>query len=336
MGSVSERSGPDINWVQALAGALAAVSSAVLLSTVGVAGTIIGAAAGSVIATVGSAVYSHYLELSKQRVAAAQALAFERAFRARAHAHNAAGTAAARAAHQEVREADEQLERADRDLRSMSEGAGEGASDDAKDDAGNDPSDGGASTRDGTDVVDSKTTPRLQPATAGDPESGEGVRWQAALHGLPWKRIALITAAVFVAAMAAILAFELFTGRAVSTFTGGSDKQTRTSFSGVGNRQSDKDDVPGEQPGEQPSEGRTTSGSSPTADPTTEETADPDDPTGAPTEEQTDDETAEPSSSPTTPTPTTGAPSPTSALPTPTAEPVEPTTVVSPRSTVAP
>jgi hypothetical protein len=332
MGSVNERSGPDINWVQALAGALAAVSSAVLLSTVGVAGTIIGAAAGSVIATVGSAVYSHYLELSKQRVAAAQALAFERAFRARAHAHNAAGTAAARAAHQEVKEADEQLEQAHRDLRSMSEGA----SDDAKDDAGNDPSDGGASARDGTDVVDSKTTPRLQPATAGDPESAEGVRWQAALHGLPWKRIALITAAVFVAAMAAILAFELFTGRAVSTFTGGSDKQTRTSFSGVGNRQSDRDDVPGEQPGEQPSEGRTTSGSSPTADPTTEETADPDDPTGAPTEEQTDDETAEPSSSPTTPTPTTGAPSPTSALPTPTAEPVEPTTVVSPRSTVAP
>ena len=60
----------DINWVQASAGALAAVSSAVLLSTVGVAGTILGAALGSIAVTVGSSFYSHYLHASRARVAA--------------------------------------------------------------------------------------------------------------------------------------------------------------------------------------------------------------------------------------------------------------------------
>ena len=65
----------EINWIQAAGGALAAVSSAVLLSTVGVAGTIIGAAIGSVIVTVGNSVYSYYLAASKERVAAAAQVA---------------------------------------------------------------------------------------------------------------------------------------------------------------------------------------------------------------------------------------------------------------------
>lgn len=65
----------DINWTQAAGGALAAVSSAVLLSTVGVAGTIIGAAIGSVIVTVGNSVYTYYLAASKERVAAAAVVA---------------------------------------------------------------------------------------------------------------------------------------------------------------------------------------------------------------------------------------------------------------------
>ncbi len=81
---MSEQQAIEVNWVQAMAGALAAMSSAVLLSTVGVAGTIIGAAVGSVIATVGSAVYAHYLRVSRERVAKARALAFEQAARARA------------------------------------------------------------------------------------------------------------------------------------------------------------------------------------------------------------------------------------------------------------
>lgn len=74
----------EVNWVQTLAGGLAATSSAVLLSTVGVAGTLIGAALGSVVLTLGSAVYSHYLALSRERVAAARALALAGAKKVRA------------------------------------------------------------------------------------------------------------------------------------------------------------------------------------------------------------------------------------------------------------
>ena len=76
----------EINWVQVSASALAAVSSAVLLSTVGVAGTIIGAAVGSVVATAGSAIYSYYLRITRERVAQAQAAALDRVARAPAGA----------------------------------------------------------------------------------------------------------------------------------------------------------------------------------------------------------------------------------------------------------
>ena len=58
-----------IDWLKTIAGALAAVSSAVLLSTLGAAGTIIGAALGSVVVTVGGALYGQGLARSRARLA---------------------------------------------------------------------------------------------------------------------------------------------------------------------------------------------------------------------------------------------------------------------------
>ncbi|WP_196240545.1 hypothetical protein [Nocardioides anomalus] len=58
----------DIDWVKTLAGALAAVTTAVLLSTLGAVGTLIGAALGSVAATVGSALYAQGLARSRTAV----------------------------------------------------------------------------------------------------------------------------------------------------------------------------------------------------------------------------------------------------------------------------
>ncbi|MFI6978265.1 hypothetical protein ACIBSV_06670 [Embleya sp. NPDC050154] len=55
----NERRRIDVNAVQVVGSALAAISSAFLLSTLGVAGTVIGAALASVVATVGSALYVH-------------------------------------------------------------------------------------------------------------------------------------------------------------------------------------------------------------------------------------------------------------------------------------
>ncbi len=54
--------------VQVAAGALAAVSSAVLLSLFGVAGTVIGAALASVVSTVGSALYAASLDRTTERL----------------------------------------------------------------------------------------------------------------------------------------------------------------------------------------------------------------------------------------------------------------------------
>jgi hypothetical protein len=54
------------------------------------------------------------------------------------------------------------------------------------------------------------------------------------LRGLPWKRIIGLAAALFAVTMAIILAFELTTGRAVSTYTGGTENTgVGTSIPGV-------------------------------------------------------------------------------------------------------
>ena len=123
----------EINWVQVSASALAAVSSAVLLSTVGVAGTIIGAAVGSVVATAGSAIYSYYLRITHERVAQAQAAALDRVARARAGASGVwADTRRAEAreqrtqllrAQRQAEEAGEELDEAERELDDVQEDA---------------------------------------------------------------------------------------------------------------------------------------------------------------------------------------------------------------------
>ncbi len=69
---------PGLSWVQVVAGAGAAVSSALLLSTLGVSGTIAGAAVGSVVASLASHTYTRGLSASRE-----QALALRRVAQAR-------------------------------------------------------------------------------------------------------------------------------------------------------------------------------------------------------------------------------------------------------------
>ncbi len=57
-----------INWLASTGSALGAVSSAVLLSTLGAAGTIFGAALGSLVITVGGSIYTQSLQKTKDRV----------------------------------------------------------------------------------------------------------------------------------------------------------------------------------------------------------------------------------------------------------------------------
>ena len=227
----------EISWVQVSASALAAVSSAVLLSTVGVAGTLIGAAVGSVVATVGNAVYAHYLSVSRARVAAAQAAALERVTRARS-----------------------------------------GASAVWADSRRNDPDHGPTTT-----LREEQAHDELDRAEHElDEVAGEApaASWRDAFVDLPWKRIAAVAGGIFVVAMLVIVSFELLTGRAVSTYTGGSDSGGRTSIPGLGSERDSR--TPDKEP-------------TPTQDPTTPESSATTEPTPTPIETSP--------STPTTPTP---------------------------------
>jgi len=165
----------EIDWLKTAGGAFAAVSSAFLLSTLGAAGTIIGAALGSVIVTVGGALYSQGLARSHRRLAQVQTAAMRKVGVAQAEVRRAVrnpGDGEAVDAH--LAHAEERLA-------------------DVKDDLG---------------------------AIADEP-TGPG--WRERLVVLPWKRISLIAAGLFVAAVLAITAFELVAGQSVSSITGGTE-----------------------------------------------------------------------------------------------------------------
>ncbi|MBM7518804.1 hypothetical protein [Nocardioides nitrophenolicus] len=229
------RRGPSIDWPATFAGAGAAVTVAVLLSTLGAAGTLIGAALGSVIATVSTALYKQGIESSRRRVAEVQAAALEREA-ARAHRHVEA-----------------------------------------------------------TEVLDQVEGDEPVPAPAGS-------RWAA----LPWKRIALLAAVIFVIAVVVISAVELIAGRSVSTLTGGTDGKDRTSIGGVFGDRGDSGDRPRKQelPAEEtptptptPSPTEPTTGvPTPSTDPATPSTP------ATPTESATPSDTVAPTPTPSLPT----------------------------------
>ena len=114
-----------IDWVKIFAGALAAVSSAVVLSTLGAAGTIVGAALGSVVVSVSSSLYSTGLARSRERVARAQGLALQRVGVAQAEVRRANRRRASDTAVEgHLGHADEQLAQAQAELDELtSEGA---------------------------------------------------------------------------------------------------------------------------------------------------------------------------------------------------------------------
>lgn len=108
----------EIDWVRAIGGALAAVASAFLLSTLGAAGTIIGAAIGSLVVTVSSAYFSKGIDRSRRSLTT-QAQAREQVGIAQAEVQRAGRTddAAVQESHLEyaeekLAEANDQLDRA--------------------------------------------------------------------------------------------------------------------------------------------------------------------------------------------------------------------------------
>jgi hypothetical protein len=112
----------DIDWLKTIGGALAAVSSAVLLSTLGAAGTIIGAALGSVIATVGGALYSQGLVRSREHLAQAQVAALRKVRVAQAEVRRAGRRQGDdRAVDAHLAQAEQRLDEARQDLGSATD-----------------------------------------------------------------------------------------------------------------------------------------------------------------------------------------------------------------------
>jgi hypothetical protein len=207
--------------VKVAAGAVGAMASAVLLSTLGAAGTITGAALGSVIVTVAGSMFSKGVDVSKQGVTAAQALAARRVAQAKSQVGDATHDM------DDSTQAQQRLSAANAEL----------------------------------DAAESELHSRDTPT-----EPGSG--WKDRLSVLPWKRIALAAAGVFVVAMIAITGFELLSGRAVSSMTGGSSDQERTSFSGLtGGDKSTPTPTPTPSDGSSPSESASVE-ESPSAEPT--------------------------------------------------------------------
>ncbi|TNM36576.1 hypothetical protein FHP29_20840 [Nocardioides albidus] len=271
-----------IDWPAAIAGAGAAVTVAVLLSTLGAAGTLIGAALGSVIATVSSALYKQGIESSRRRVSDLQEVVLQRVSLAEQSLNRAAERSDGEATDREVARAQRHLDAVSDDL---AEGLAEGRADDGADEPGEDR------------------------RTATDQGEATPLRWST----LPWKRIALLTAAVFLLALLVISAIELIAGKSVSTITGGTDGDDRTSIGGVFDDGSSTGDdrreptpvenTPTPTPTPTPTESPSSQAPVQSDSPTPSETATP-----SPTETVTVTETATPTPTP-TPAPTV-APTP--------------------------
>lgn len=103
--------GLGVSGTQAIGSALGAVTAAVVLSTLGVAGTLIGAAVSSLVWTFGGAIYTRYAEAGRKRVRQAAEVAKDRVEKARTRSQDLpAGMADDVAADDELAEAQEALE----------------------------------------------------------------------------------------------------------------------------------------------------------------------------------------------------------------------------------
>ncbi len=172
-----------INWFGAAGSALGAVSAAVLLSTLGAAGTLFGAAIGSLTITVGGSIYTQSLQKTTARV--------------------------------NSRLGPEPPASPDPVAEERGSSAG-------------------------------STSSAQPPKNATEPPKNAEEKTS---KGLPWKRIFGLSVGLFVVAMAIIVAFELSTGRPVSSFTGGtSDSDTGTTFSELGSSSDDVADPDAEEP----------------------------------------------------------------------------------------
>ena len=179
----------EIDWTRAIAGSMAAVASAVLLSTLGAAGTILGAAIGSLVVTIASAMFAQGLSTRQRK---------RRQARRQKAVASKVGSAQA-----EVRRATRVDDPAARDSRL--EHANERLAD-------------------AREELEEEKAEELEEAS----EVTSPLSWRERFTRLRWKRVALTALTLFVVSLLLITAFELLAGRSVSSLTGGSDSGDTT------------------------------------------------------------------------------------------------------------
>lgn len=274
----------DLDWVKLVAGALAAVSSAFLLSTLGAVGTLAGAALGSVIASVSSTLYTTSLERSRQKVLEVQV-----PLRRRPDGEDTT-TLVVDTPAEEIVEPAEPV-----DPRSMPTITFAAVTDGAE-----------PETAPSASASASAAPPAAQTTPAGTDRSVGSL-----LASVPWGKVALAAAGLFVAAMLVLTVIEGIVGKSASDLTGGSDGGSRTSFGQLVGGGGGAGDTDQRDPSPQP----TTDGTPGTTEPGSEGSSSP----------TTTDEPSSPTSEPTTDAPTSGTTSTPTGGTTPTAPTAPPT-----------
>jgi hypothetical protein len=96
---MSGRRGLNLSAAQIIASVLATLSAAVAASFLGVAGTLLGAALGSVVSTMGTEIYKHYLQRSEERLRSAGQVLYHSAARTTGTGNTSAQAGAASGRH---------------------------------------------------------------------------------------------------------------------------------------------------------------------------------------------------------------------------------------------
>lgn len=186
----------NIDWPRTIAGALAAVAAAVVLSKLGAAGTLIGAAVGSVVISVGTNIGAHGISTTRARMLEAQKEAARRVSLAQAEVRRARAAVSDASA-----ESQERLAQAERELESSQSELAQDVP---------------------TSEIPGVTEPVAEtPAVVDESTRVLPADETLARRVVPWRRIAVFAAVSFVLGLVVITGFELIGGRPLSWYTGG-------------------------------------------------------------------------------------------------------------------
>lgn len=267
----------NIDWPRTIAGALAAVAAAVVLSKLGAGGTLIGAAVGSLVISVGTNIGAHGISTTSARMLEAQKEAVRRVTLAQAEVRRARASLSGSSV-----ESQERLANAERELESsQSELARDVPTAEIP-----------AQVVD-TPIADAPVTDETSRVLPAALAADEMPPRQVVL----WRRVAIFAAVSFVLALLVITAFELIGGRPLSSYTGG-DRGSGTTFSDLVGGNSKPKSSPSPTPKPAPSATTTpTPSSTPTSTTTPTSTVTPTDtmtPAGTPTPTVTPTDSATP------------------------------------------